>query len=88
LWTNQIGFLWRALFIDIQCAIYPSAKPPRFDAMVWLWITLGCYGLVRFLLIDGLWRWYIWPGFFMGSALLPKGVVFCPLLMFTAFLRY
>ena len=49
--------------------------------MVCCWITLGCYGLLRFLLIDGQWRWYYMAWFFMGIGVITKGVGFLPLLM-------
>jgi 4-amino-4-deoxy-L-arabinose transferase-like glycosyltransferase len=58
-----------------------QAKTAQIDAMVCAWITLGCYGLLRFTLVDGKWRWYFAAWFFMGIGVITKGVGFLPLLM-------
>lgn len=58
-----------------------QAKSAQIDAMVCCWITLGCYGLLRFLLIDQQWRWYYLAFFFMGIGVITKGVGFLPLFM-------
>jgi 4-amino-4-deoxy-L-arabinose transferase-like glycosyltransferase len=84
LWTNQIGF-YAALLLIFSVQFTLQAKTAQIDAMVCMWITLGCYGLVRFLLIDGLWRWYYMAWFFMGIGVITKGVGFLPLLMLLPF---
>lgn len=88
LWSDQIG--WYAgvlLLLSIQFTL--QAKTAQIDALVCFWITLGCYGLLRFLLLGGLWRWYYFAWFFMGIGVITKGVGFLPLLMLVpyAFLR-
>lgn len=84
LWSNQIGFYAAVLLIfSVQFTL--QAKTAQIDAMVCMWITLGCYGLLRFLLIDGLWRWYYLAWFFMGIGVITKGVGFLPLLMLLPF---
>ena len=80
LWSAQIGF-YAALLLLFSLQFTLQAKTAQIDAMVCLWITLGCYGLLRFLLIDGLWRWYYFAWFFMGIGVITKGVGFLPLLM-------
>jgi 4-amino-4-deoxy-L-arabinose transferase-like glycosyltransferase len=80
LWSNQIGF-YAALLLIFSVQFTLQAKTAQIDAMVCMWITLGCYGLLRFLLIDGLWRWYYMAWFFMGIGVITKGVGFLPLLM-------
>jgi len=68
LWTNQIGFM--RIIID-SVAIYLLQAQTRPELMPWVvcmvWLNLGCYGLVRFLLIDGLWRWTIVGSGFYGD---------------------
>jgi 4-amino-4-deoxy-L-arabinose transferase-like glycosyltransferase len=80
LWSEQVG--WYAsllLLLTIQFTL--QAKTAQIDAMVSCWITLGCYGLIRFLLLNGSWRWYFLAWFFMGLGVITKGVGFLPLLM-------
>lgn len=84
LWSNQIGF-YAAILLLVTLQFTLQAKTAQIDAMVCMWITLGCYGLLRFLLIDGLWRWYYMAWFFMGLGVITKGVGFLPLLMLLPF---
>jgi len=89
-WTNQIGFLWPHLLLIFSVQLYPSGQNRQIDAMVCMWITLGCYGLVRFFYSSiGLWRWYYMALVFLwGSALFYQRCwFFCPLLMYLP-LRY
>ena len=80
LWSNQVGF-YAGLLLLFSLHFTLQAKTAQIDAMVCCWITLGCYGLLRFLLIDGQWRWYYMAWFFMGIGVITKGVGFLPLLM-------
>ncbi|MDP5031695.1 glycosyltransferase family 39 protein [Paraglaciecola sp.] len=84
LWSNRIGF-YAAILLIFSVQFTLQAKTAQIDAMVCMWITLGCYGLLRFLLIDGLWRWYFMAWFFMGIGVITKGVGFLPLLMLFPF---
>lgn len=62
-----------------------QAKTAQIDAMVCAWITLGCYGLLRFCLVDREYKWYALAWFFMGIGVITKGVGFLPLLMLIPF---
>lgn len=80
LWNNQVA--WYAgllLLFSIQFTL--QAKTAQIDAMVCCWITIGCYGLMRFLLLEHQWRWYFIAWFFMGIGVITKGVGFLPVLM-------
>ncbi len=80
LWSVQVGFQAAALLaLTIQFTL--QAKTAQIDMMVCTWITLGCYGLLRFLLDDQKWRWYFMAWFFMGVGVITKGVGFLPMLM-------
>jgi 4-amino-4-deoxy-L-arabinose transferase-like glycosyltransferase len=80
LWSTQIGFI-AGLLLTFSLQFMLQAKTAQIDAMVCAWITLGCYGLLRFTLVDGKWRWYFIAWFFMGIGVITKGVGFLPLLM-------
>lgn len=80
LWSTQTGFI--AGLLVIFCVQFMlQAKTAQIDAMVCALITAGCYGLLRFILFDGKWRWYFMAWFFMGLGVITKGVGFLPLLM-------
>ncbi|MFT6896407.1 MAG: 4-amino-4-deoxy-L-arabinose transferase-like glycosyltransferase [Paraglaciecola sp.] len=80
LWSNQVGW-YAALLLLLSLQFMLQAKTAQIDAMVCCWITIGCYGLIRFLLLGGGWRWYFLAWFFMGIGVITKGVGFLPLLM-------
>ncbi len=87
LWTVNTGFTAGLLMLfTVQFTL--QAKTAQIDALVCAWITVGCYGLLRFLLIDGLWRWYYLAWFFMGLGVITKGVGFLPALMLLPYLAY
>ncbi len=80
LWDERIGLRAAALLLfTLQFTL--QAKTAQIDAMVCGFITLGCYGLMRHLLLGPDWRWYTLGGFFMGLGVITKGVGFLPLLM-------
>jgi 4-amino-4-deoxy-L-arabinose transferase-like glycosyltransferase len=80
LWNNQVG--WYAfLVLLLSLEFMEQAKTAQIDAMVSCWITVSCYGLLRFILLGGGWRWYFLAWFFMGIGVITKGVGFLPLLM-------
>jgi len=80
LWSTQIGFI-AGLLLLFSLQFMVQAKTAQIDAMVCAWITLGCYGLLRFTLVDGKWRWYFIAWFFMGIGVITKGVGFLPFFM-------
>lgn len=80
LWTKKIGLVagWLLLF-SFQFLL--QAKTAQIDAMVCAWITIGCYGLLRYCLVDGNYKWYALAWFSMGIGVITKGVGFLPALM-------
>ncbi|MGQ8365219.1 ArnT family glycosyltransferase [Glaciecola sp. 1036] len=87
LWSFNTGISAGLLLLfSIQFTL--QAKSAQIDAMVTCWITIGCYGLLRFMLFDGKWRWYYLAWFFMGIGVITKGVGFLPLLMLIPYFIY
>ena len=87
LWSVNTGFIAGLLLLfTVQFTL--QAKTAQIDALVCVFITFGCYGLLRFLLIDGLWRWYFLAWFAMGLGIITKGVGFLPALMLLPYLAY
>jgi 4-amino-4-deoxy-L-arabinose transferase-like glycosyltransferase len=80
LWDKKVGIAagWLLLF-SFQFLL--QTKTAQVDALVCAFITIGCYGILRFCLVDGLYRWYALAWFFMGIGVITKGVGFLPLLM-------
>lgn len=87
LWSKKIGLVagWLLLF-SFQFVL--QAKTAQIDATVCAWITIGCYGLLRYSLVDGKYRWYALAWFFMGIGVITKGVGFLPLLMLFPLMHY
>ncbi len=87
LWNQQTGLIAAALLLcTVQFVL--QAKSAQIDAMVTCWITLGCYGLLRFMLVDHHWRWYYFGCFFMGIGVITKGVGFLPILLVIPYALY
>lgn len=66
---------WRAgllLLLTVQFTL--QARTAQIDALVTLWITVGVYAFVRFLLLGGGWRWYYLGWFAAGLGVITKGV--------------
>ncbi len=87
LWSKQTGLIAAALLLTTFQFVL-QAKSAQIDALVTCWITLGCYGLLRFLLVDHLWRWYYFGCFFMGIGVITKGVGFLPIFMLIPYVLY
>jgi 4-amino-4-deoxy-L-arabinose transferase-like glycosyltransferase len=87
LWDKKTGLIagWLLLF-SFQFLL--QSKTAQIDATVCAFITLGCYGLLRFCLVDGKYRWYALAWFFMGVGVITKGVGFLPLLMLIPYAIY
>ena len=87
LWDSKTGLVagWLLLF-SLQFML--QAKTAQIDAMVCAWITVGCYGLLRYCLVDGYFKWYALAWFFMGVGVITKGVGFLPLLMLVPYIAY
>ncbi len=87
LWNRQTGLLAAAsLLFSFQFVL--QAKSAQIDAMVTCWITLGCYGMLRFMLTERRWRWYFTAFFFMGVGVITKGVGFLPVFMLIPYALY
>ncbi|MFS1702384.1 ArnT family glycosyltransferase [Alteromonas sp. AMM-1] len=87
LWNVNTGFIAGLLMLfTVQFTL--QAKTAQIDALVCAFITLGCYGLLRFMLTDGLWRWYYLAWFSMGLGVITKGVGFLPALMLVPYWLY
>lgn len=87
LWNTQTALVagWLLLF-SLQFIL--QAKTAQIDAMVCAWITIGCYGLLRYCLVDGNFKWYAMAWFFMGIGVITKGVGFLPMLMLLPYIVY
>ncbi|STX43377.1 dolichyl-phosphate-mannose-protein mannosyltransferase [Legionella donaldsonii] len=73
LWNREIGFL-AALMLLFTLQFTLQAKTAQIDALVTLFVTLGIYGFLRFLLLSGGWRWYYFGWFTTGLGIITKGV--------------
>ena len=80
LWSPQVGW-YAALLLLLSLQFVLQAKSAQIDAMVCCWITIGCYGLIRHLILNDGWRWFMLGCFFMGIGIITKGVGFLPILM-------
>ena len=67
------------LLFSIQFIL--QAKTAQIDATVCMWITLGCYGVLRATLFPGQYRWWYAACVFMALGIMTKGVGFLPLLL-------
>ncbi|WP_445426477.1 ArnT family glycosyltransferase [Alishewanella sp. HL-SH06] len=87
LWDKKSALVagWLLLF-SLQFLL--QAKTAQIDAMVCAWITLGCYGLLRYCLVDGQFKWYALAWFFMGIGVITKGVGFLPVFMLLPYIWY
>jgi 4-amino-4-deoxy-L-arabinose transferase-like glycosyltransferase len=66
---------WRAgllLVLTVQFTL--QARTAQIDALVTFLVTLGVYGFLRFLLLEGGWRWYALGWFAAGLGVITKGV--------------
>ncbi|MEQ5809707.1 glycosyltransferase family 39 protein [Alteromonas sp. NFXS44] len=87
LWNRQTGLVAAAtLLFSFQFVL--QAKSAQIDAMATCWITLGCYGMLRFMLTERRWRWYFTAFFFMGVGVITKGVGFLPVFMLIPYALY
>lgn len=75
-----------ALLATVCCATTLQfsfqAKGAQIDPLVVFWITLGSYGLLRHLVHQPHWGWYLCAWFAAGLGVITKGVGIVVLLMF------
>ncbi len=87
LWNKRIG-LYAGYLLAISLHFILQAKSGQLDAPVAFWVMLGCYGLLRHLILGPSWKWYYLAFFAMGMGIITKGVGFLPVLMLLALLKY
>jgi 4-amino-4-deoxy-L-arabinose transferase-like glycosyltransferase len=87
LWSSKEALIATSLLLfSFQFVL--QAKTAQIDAMVGSWIMIGCYGFLRFLLVERQWRWYYLALFFMGIGVITKGVGFLPALILLPYFLY
>lgn len=80
LWGRDVA-RWAVLVLLFTPQFLLQAKTAQIDALVCFWITLGCYGLVRHLVLGPAWVWYGLAWVAMALGIMTKGVGFLPMLL-------
>lgn len=80
LWQPSSG-LKAAYLLLISPQFLLQVKSAQIDAMLSMWVTLGCYGLLRHFVLGPQWRSYFLGCAAMGCGILTKAVGFLPLLL-------
>jgi len=80
LWNPKVA-LYAGFLLAITLHFILQAKSGQLDAPVAFWVMLGCYGLLRHLILGPAWKWYYLSFFAMGMGIISKGVGFLPVLM-------
>ena len=81
MWDAKIA-AYTSLLLLATLQFILQAKTAQIDAMVTFWITLGCYGILRHLILGNARRWYLLSWFAMGLGVITKGVGFLPIFLF------
>ena len=87
LWSPKVG-LYAGFLLAVTLHFILQAKSGQLDAPVAFWVMLGCYGMLRHLILGPAWKWYYLSFFAMGMGIITKGVGFLPLLMLLALITY
>ena len=87
LWNPKVG-LYAGFLLAVTLHFILQAKSGQLDAPVAFWVMLGCYGLLRHLILGPAWKWYYLSWFAMGMGIITKGVGFLPALMLCALVIY
>lgn len=64
---------------------FKQTQSAQIDAVLFFWVMLATYGLVRHLLLGGNWYWCYTAFVALGLGIITKGVGFLPLLLFIPF---
>ncbi|GGF62056.1 ArnT family glycosyltransferase [Alteromonas lipolytica] len=81
LWGSREAW-WAAGLLLASVQFVLQAKSAQIDASVCMWVTLGCYGLLRATLCHNAHAgWWLAGCVAMGLGIMTKGVGFLPLLM-------
>ena len=83
LWTPRIG-VWAAALVLCSMQFVYQAKRAQIDPTLVFLMTLGCYGLLRHMLVATNWRWFWFGCFASGLAVATKGVGFLVLFLVPA----
>ena len=81
LWDAKVA-AYTSLVLLATLQFVLQAKTAQIDAMVTFWITLGCYGILRHLILGNARFWYLLSWFAMGLGVITKGVGFLPIFLF------
>ena len=80
-WDAKVA-MYSSLVLLATLQFVLQAKTAQIDAMVTFWITLGCYGIIRHLILGNARFWYLLSWFAMGLGVITKGVGFLPIFLF------
>lgn len=81
LWGSRQAW-WAAGLLLGSIQFVVQAKSAQIDASVCMWVTLGCYGLLRATLVPNSHvGWWLGGCVAMGLGIMTKGVGFLPILM-------
>jgi 4-amino-4-deoxy-L-arabinose transferase-like glycosyltransferase len=80
LWDEKTA-LYALILLGATAQFMLLAKSGQLDAMVSMWVMLGCYGLLKHILRGPHWRWYFAGWFAMGLGIITKGVGFLPVFL-------
>ena len=81
LWDTTVA-ICASLLLLATLQFVLQGKTAQIDAMVTFWITLGCYGILRQLILGKALFWYLLSWFAMGIGVITKGVGFLPIFLF------
>lgn len=80
LWNRRVGLIAGLLFLATY-QTHAVLRDGGIDGLLFLWISLALYGLLRHLLLGPAWRWYYLACAAMGLGIISKGVGFLPALL-------
>lgn len=84
LWTPRTG-VWAAALVLCSMQFVYQGKRAQIDPTLVFLMALGCYGLLRHMLMATDWRWFWFGCFASGLAVATKGVGFLVLLLVPAY---
>ena len=80
LWNRRVGLIAGLLFLATY-QTHAVLRDGGIDGLLFLWISLALYGMLRHLLLGPAWRWYYLACAAMGLGIISKGVGFLPALL-------
>ena len=83
--AGRLGGRQRARYVTLALLIsaqfFWQVRFAQIDAFLFLWTSIGFYGLLRHLLLGPSWCWWCLAWLAMGCGVISKGVGFLPALM-------